>query len=115
MAVTLIALDAPSPNFAAMFTKNAFPGAPIIVGRDRMAHSDALQAIVVNNKISNVCAPGGVADSERVCSTVASLLGLKSAAQVLPSSTGVIGCVAASQTVCRLGRCGSGGGGCRST
>ncbi len=89
MTLTLIALDQPSPDFAAMFTRNAFPGAPIIVGRKRL-HEPALGAIVVNNKISNVCAPGGVEASEDICAEVARLLGLP-AKQVLPSSTGVIG------------------------
>src|SRR6185503_18051229 len=66
MALTLIALDRPTPDFAAMFTKNAFPGAPILVGRRRLAEPK-LGAILVNNKISNVCAPGGLEASERVC------------------------------------------------
>ena len=89
MTLTLIALDRPTADFAAAFTKNAFPGAPIIVGRQRL-HEPALGAIVVNNKISNVCAPGGVEASERVCAETARLLGL-APTQVLPSSTGVIG------------------------
>lgn len=89
MTVTLIALDAPTDAFAAMFTKNAFPGAPVLVGRARLAEP-RLGAIVVNNKISNVCAPGGVEAAERVCAEAARLLGL-SAREVLPSSTGVIG------------------------
>ena len=89
MTLTLIALDQPTPDFAAVFTKNAFPGAPIVVGRQRL-NEPALGAIVVNNKFSNVCAPGGVAASERVCAETARLLGM-SAGQVLPSSTGVIG------------------------
>ena len=89
MTLTLIALDRPSPDFAAMFTRNAFPGAPIIIGRQRL-DEPALAAIVINNKISNVCAPGGVAASERICAATAGLLGLRPA-QVLPSSTGVIG------------------------
>lgn len=89
MTLTLIALDRPTPDFAAMFTKNAFPGAPVIVGRQRLAEP-ALGAIIVNNKISNVCAPGGVETSERVCAETAKLLGLPASA-VLPSSTGVIG------------------------
>jgi glutamate N-acetyltransferase/amino-acid N-acetyltransferase len=89
MTLTLIALDRPSPDFAAMFTKNAFPGAPVIVGRRRLAEP-TLGAIIVNNKISNVCAPGGVETSERVCAETAKLLGLPATA-VLPSSTGVIG------------------------
>ncbi|MDR2845272.1 MAG: bifunctional ornithine acetyltransferase/N-acetylglutamate synthase, partial [Puniceicoccales bacterium] len=89
MTLTLIALDKPSPDFAAVFTKNAFPGAPVIVGRKRL-DSPALGAILVNNKISNVCAPGGVELAERVCAGAARLLGL-APEQVLPSSTGVIG------------------------
>jgi glutamate N-acetyltransferase/amino-acid N-acetyltransferase len=89
MTLTLIALDQPTPDFAAMFTKNAFPGAPVIVGRKRL-NDQTLGAIIVNNKISNVCAPGGVETSERICAETARLLGL-SANQVLPSSTGVIG------------------------
>ena len=83
MTLTLIALDRATPHFAAMFTKNAFPGAPIIVGRKRLKES-TLGAILVNNKISNVCAPGGVEASERVCAETAKLLNL-SATQVLPS------------------------------
>ncbi len=89
MAITVIAADQPSKAFAAMFTKNAFPGAPVIVGRGRLAQP-ALGAIVINNKISNVCAPGGVADSETLCTEAGRLLGIPATA-VLPSSTGVIG------------------------
>jgi glutamate N-acetyltransferase/amino-acid N-acetyltransferase len=89
MTLTLIALDRPAPDFAAVFTKNAFPGAPVIVGRRRL-REPALGAIVVNNKISNVCAPGGEESAERVCAEAARLLGL-SPSEVWPSSTGVIG------------------------
>jgi glutamate N-acetyltransferase/amino-acid N-acetyltransferase len=89
MTITIIALDRPTPDFAAVFTRNAFPGAPVLVGRSRLKEP-ALGALVINNKISNVCAPDGVADAERVCAEAARLLSL-SASQVLPSSTGVIG------------------------
>ena len=89
MTLTLIALDRPTPDFAAVFTRNALPGAPVLVGRRRL-EGRALGAIIVNNKISNVCAPGGVEAAERVSAETARLLGLE-AAQVLPSSTGVIG------------------------
>jgi len=89
MTLTLIALDSPTADFAAVFTRNAFPGAPIIVGRGRLGQP-ALAAIIVNNKISNVCAPGGVEAAERVCGETARLLGCRQS-EVLPSSTGVIG------------------------
>ncbi|MEO7415288.1 MAG: bifunctional ornithine acetyltransferase/N-acetylglutamate synthase [Opitutaceae bacterium] len=89
MTLTLIALDRPTPDFAAAFTRNAFPGAPVIIGRKRLGET-SLGAIIVNNKISNVCAPGGVEASEKICAATAKLLGI-SETQVLPSSTGVIG------------------------
>ena len=89
MTLTLIALDRPTPDFAAVFTKNAFPGAPVIVGRARLGEPQ-LAAIIINNKISNVCAPGGIGAAERVCAETARLLGF-SQEEVLPCSTGVIG------------------------
>ncbi len=89
MTLTLIALDALSPDFALMFTSNAFPGAPVKIGRRRLLEP-ALGAIIVNNKISNVCAPGGEATSERLCAELSPLLGVPQTA-ILPSSTGIIG------------------------
>lgn len=89
MTLTLITLDEPSPDFAAVFTRNAFPGAPIVIGRRRL-EEPALGAILINNKISNVCAPGGVESAEQLCAATAAQLNLPAGA-VLPSSTGVIG------------------------
>jgi glutamate N-acetyltransferase/amino-acid N-acetyltransferase len=89
MTLTLIALDRPTPDFAAVFTRNAFPGAPVIIGRRRL-DEPALGAVLVNNKISNVCAPDGVQASERLCAAVGESLAIPAAA-VLPGSTGVIG------------------------
>ncbi|HRI82610.1 MAG TPA: bifunctional ornithine acetyltransferase/N-acetylglutamate synthase [Opitutaceae bacterium] len=89
MNLTLIALDRPTPDFAAVFTRNAFPGAPVIVGRKRLG-GPGLGAIIINNKISNVCAPGGEAAAEQICAATARLLQMQPS-EVLPSSTGVIG------------------------
>ena len=89
MTLTLISLDRPSPDFAAMFTRTAFPGAPVVIGRSRLG-GEGIGAILVNNKISNVCAPGGVEAAERVCAEAGRLLGIAQS-EVLPSSTGVIG------------------------
>jgi len=89
--------EGPTDSWAAVFTKNKFPGSPVKVGRARLSSGGPIQAIVVNNKVSNVCSGGdGEADSELVCDAVASALGLgeggKDAGKlVLPSSTGVIG------------------------
>lgn len=89
MTLTLIAPDRPAADFAAVFTRNAFPGAPVVIGRRRLAEP-ALGAILVNNKVANVCAAGGEGAAERVSAAAARLLGL-APAQVLPCSTGVIG------------------------
>lgn len=91
--LTLIALESPSKNWAAVFTKNAFPGAPVVVGKALRAKPDAsLAAIVVNNKVSNVCAGGGVgvSDAEAIADSVKATLGVEDG-EVLPCSTGVIG------------------------
>lgn len=69
-----------------------FPGSPVKVGRKRLAAGGPIQAIVINNKVSNVCSGGdGEADSELVCAAVAEKLNLPSADYVIPCSTGVIG------------------------
>jgi len=93
MNLNLICLDRPTEDWAAVFTRNAMPGAPVIVGRRRLAEGKPLQAVVVNNKISNVFPAGdGVAASEEVCEGVAKALGLEGGnSAVLPCSTGVIG------------------------
>ncbi|MBN2574581.1 MAG: bifunctional ornithine acetyltransferase/N-acetylglutamate synthase [Deltaproteobacteria bacterium] len=89
MNLTLLALDRPTADFAAVFTRNAFPGAPVLVGRRRLAEP-TLGAVVVNTKISNVRAPDGENTAERLCAAVAGALGM-APGQVLPSSTGIIG------------------------
>jgi glutamate N-acetyltransferase / amino-acid N-acetyltransferase len=89
MTLTLIALDQPAPAFAAVYTRNALPGAPVVIGRRRLGEP-ALSAILVNNKISNVCAPGGVDAAERICAELGRRLG-RPPGEVLPCSTGVIG------------------------
>lgn len=89
MNVALLALDRPTPSFALKLTRNAFPGAPILVGRQRLG-APRLAAVVVNNKVSNVCAPGGLEAAERVCGEAARALGV-APGEVLPASTGVIG------------------------
>lgn len=89
MNLTLIALDEPTADFAAVFTNNAFPGAPVKIGRRRLAEP-RMSAILINNKISNVCAPGGEETSERLCQKLGELLNVPGTS-ILPCSTGVIG------------------------
>jgi glutamate N-acetyltransferase/amino-acid N-acetyltransferase len=83
MTLTVLAVDQPTDAFAAVFTKNAFPGAPVTIGRERLG-SPTLSAIVVNNKVSNVCAPGGVEASLAVCEALAKELGVEGASRRTP-------------------------------
>ncbi len=89
MDLSLIALDRPTDRFAAVFTKNAFPGAPVIIGRERLSEPE-LGAILINNKISNVRAATGVQDALALSTNVAERLGF-SPTSVWSVSTGIIG------------------------
>ena len=89
MDLTLIELTRPSSAAAGLFTRNAFPGAPVLLCRERIT-SGTVRGILVNNKVANVCAPGGLADARRVTEALARLTG-GSADEWLYASTGVIG------------------------
>ena len=75
---------------AAMFTRNRFPGAPVIVGRKHVANG-YVQALVINSKNANVAmGKQGLDNALETCRIVAEELGINHR-DVLPFSTGVIG------------------------
>jgi glutamate N-acetyltransferase / amino-acid N-acetyltransferase len=75
---------------AAVFTRNRFPGAPVIVGRESI-RGGCLQAIVVNSKVSNVgTGDQGILNARRMGIAASAELQVR-ADHVLVSSTGVIG------------------------
>jgi glutamate N-acetyltransferase/amino-acid N-acetyltransferase len=75
---------------AAVFTRNHFPGAPIILGRETI-RGRRLRAIVVNSKVSNVATgAAGIENARRMAIAAAAEIGT-TADRVLVSSTGVIG------------------------
>lgn len=75
---------------AAVFTRNQFPGAPVILGRETIRRG-VLRAIVVNSKVSNVATGAtGVEHARRMAAAAARELG-SAPDRVLVSSTGVIG------------------------
>lgn len=75
---------------AAVFTRNHFPGAPIIVGRETIREG-RLRAVVANSKCSNVATgTQGIENARRMCAAAATEIGT-TPDRVLVSSTGVIG------------------------
>jgi glutamate N-acetyltransferase/amino-acid N-acetyltransferase len=80
-------VDAPA---AAIFTRNQFPGAPVVLGRETI-RGGVLRAIVVNSKVSNVATgAAGVENARRMARAAAAEINCD-AQHVLVSSTGVIG------------------------
>ena len=75
---------------AAVFTRNQFPGAPVILGRETIK-GGLLRAIVANSKVSNVATGAeGLANARRMAAAAANELGT-TPDRILVSSTGVIG------------------------
>jgi glutamate N-acetyltransferase / amino-acid N-acetyltransferase len=77
---------------AALFTKNRVVAAPVEVGRASLLSTGGrVRAVVVNSGNAN-CATGraGIQACERVCREAGKLFGVP-AAEIFPSSTGIIG------------------------
>lgn len=87
--LTLFASDVDA-TAAAVFTRNHFPGAPVLLGRETIK-AGRLRAIIANSKVSNV-ATGllGIDNAQRMAAAAAAELGTLPE-HVLVSSTGVIG------------------------
>ena len=75
---------------AAVFTRNQFPGAPVLLGRETI-RGGRLRAIFANSKVSNVATgEQGVESARRMAAAAATEIG-STPDRVLVSSTGVIG------------------------
>jgi len=79
---------------AAVFTRNRFCAAPVVVAREHLVQSAARRAsirlLVVNTGCANAgTGSGGIEDARRTCAASAALVGC-AAQEVLPFSTGVI-------------------------
>ncbi len=88
MKLSLLRTTEPTSSFAGVFTKNAFPGWPVLVGRE-LLDAPLIQGVLVNNKVANVGASGGLEASRRLAEAMRTALGDR--APFIPSSTGVIG------------------------
>jgi len=89
--LALIHSDRPATT-AAIFTRNAFPAAPVIVSRDHLKQSGHVaKALIVNSGNANASnGAQGLAATEKSAEAVASVLECKPS-EVFVSSTGVIG------------------------
>jgi glutamate N-acetyltransferase/amino-acid N-acetyltransferase len=85
----LIAIDEGS-RVAAVFTRNRFAAAPVIVCKEHLAEKDPIRAVVVNTGVANAgTGQEGLLRARETCIAVANLLDVENS-QVLPMSTGVI-------------------------
>lgn len=89
MNISLILLDEPTPLFGAVFTKNAFPGIPVLIGKKRL-NSEKIKGFLINNKIANVSAKNAEENINLLINRLAEIIGC-TGEQLIPSSTGVIG------------------------
>ncbi|MGB7149939.1 MAG: bifunctional glutamate N-acetyltransferase/amino-acid acetyltransferase ArgJ [Terriglobales bacterium] len=86
---------------AALFTQNRVVAAPVEIGRRTLVSTGGVvRAIVVNSGNAN-CATGrrGIQTCEQVCREAGKLLGV-SAAEIFPSSTGIIGVQLPAEKIC---------------
>jgi glutamate N-acetyltransferase/amino-acid N-acetyltransferase len=75
---------------AAAFTTNKVFAAPVKIGREHI-RAGKLRGVVVNSGNANACTGRqGERDARRMCQLAAAVVGAK-AAEILPSSTGIIG------------------------
>jgi len=89
MNLSLLLLDGETRDFGAVFTRNLFPGAPVLIGRQRVERP-AIRGVLANNKISNVCTPQGVADAQGLLDWLGRLTGARGD-EFFCASTGIIG------------------------
>ncbi|HXN16614.1 MAG TPA: bifunctional glutamate N-acetyltransferase/amino-acid acetyltransferase ArgJ [Usitatibacter sp.] len=85
----LVTIDEGS-HVAAVFTRNRFAAAPVLVSREHLADKQPIRAVVVNTGVANAgTGEEGIARARATCAAVGKLLGVE-ATQVLTLSTGVI-------------------------
>ncbi|HKK16097.1 MAG TPA: bifunctional glutamate N-acetyltransferase/amino-acid acetyltransferase ArgJ [Gammaproteobacteria bacterium] len=99
--LAIIAIDA-NASVAAVFTRNAFCGAPVIVARDHLDNNHSPAYLLINAGNANAgTGKQGIADSRETCQCLANL-GNVPVTRVLPFSTGVIGEPLPTDRICRI-------------
>ncbi len=88
MNMTLIELEKPTEAFAGVFTRNAFPGYPVEIGR-HLLNEEKVSGVLINNRISNVRCQNGRETALNITEKLAEIRQRKH--PYFPSSTGIIG------------------------
>jgi len=70
MMLSLIRLDEPTADFAGVFTRNRFPGNPVILGKQRL-EEETVRGVLINNRIANVCSDHGLEDAREILEALA--------------------------------------------
>ncbi len=86
----LIVELAPGSSSAAVFTRNAFCAAPVILAREHLGRQVPRYLLINSGNANAGTGDTGLQDALACCQTLADLTGCQ-AAEVLPFSTGVIG------------------------
>jgi glutamate N-acetyltransferase/amino-acid N-acetyltransferase len=89
MRLNLLLLEEATAAFGGVFTRNAFPGAPVLLGKELLGEP-MNRGVLVNNKIANVGGPHALEDAKELQADAATVFGL-AASQLFVASTGVIG------------------------
>src|SRR5258707_11993763 len=85
----VVAIDKGS-RVAAVFTRNRFAAAPVVVCKRHLDEKGAIRAIVVNTGVANAgTGEDGIRRAEQTCAAVAAALDVERS-QVLPLSTGAL-------------------------
>ena len=87
-----LAVAAPGTTAAALYTRNQVVAAPVTLGRQHLQSTGgSVRAVLVNAGNAN-CATGlaGLTSAQQTCDRLAQLIGC-TPAEVIPSSTGIIG------------------------
>lgn len=88
--LALVVSDTPAVA-AAVFTRNLFQAAPVLVARDILARTSRVRAVLINAGQANACTGDeGLANCRATLEMVAAATGL-APQDILPASTGVIG------------------------
>lgn len=99
MNLSYVHSDREETTAALVTTTNRFPGAPVLLARERIA-AGRVRGIVVNNKVANVGVGPGLSDAARVAAEAARVFSVPEK-EVLSVSTGVIGWRLPVEEICR--------------